>query len=362
MKLHNTKRSYSEKLKDIEALAQVLPAVSIMEICGTHTMAIGRSGLRQLLPDNIKLISGPGCPVCVTHDREIDNYLELAKDKRVIIATFGDLLRVPGSKGTLAAARSQGAGVVVVYSTLEALRLASNNPDHEVVFLGVGFETTAPTAALSIIQAKSQGLRNYSVYSMHKLVPPVLEALLRDGSVKLDGFICPGHVSTIIGTSPYTFIAEQHKKPCAITGFEIHDILDGLHLLLMQMRQNKAKIDIQYIRGVKPDGNPIARKTMDTVFRTGDVLWRGFGVIPNSGLHIREEYRDYDASVKFGFAMDHHYKYDKEEICSCGDILKGLKTPNECDLFKGSCTPLNPFGPCMVSSEGACAAYYRYEA
>ena len=361
MMLHSINNSYSQKLKEIENLAQRLPSVSIMEVCGTHTTAIGRSGLRQLLPDNIKLISGPGCPVCVTHKREIDNYLELAKEKRVIIATFGDLLQVPGSESTLAAAKSRGANVVVVYSTLDALKLARDNPGHGIVFLGIGFETTAPTVALSIIQAKSQGLKNYSVYSMHKLVPPVLKALLLDSSVKLDGFICPGHVSTIIGTAPYNFIARDYNKPCVITGFEIHDILDGLYLLLLQITQQRAEVRIQYTKGVQPKGSAIAREVMDIVFRSGSVLWRGFGMISDSGLYIKEKFKDYDATVKFDFAVDHYSKDEEEDPCSCGDILKGLRAPNECSLFKNPCTPRNPIGPCMVSSEGACGAYYRYE-
>lgn len=334
--------------------------VKIMEICGTHTMAIGKSGLRKVLPKNLKLISGPGCPVCVTHDVEIDAFLNLAKERNVIIATFGDLLRVPGTNGSLTTARGEGAEVEVVYSSLDALKLARKYPKKEVVFLGVGFETTAPTIALSIIQAKKENLKNFSVFSIHKLVPPVLKTLLNDSSVDLDGFLCPGHVSTIIGCSPYEFVAKEHKKACVITGFEVYDILQGLIMLLTQIKENSPKVEIQYKRGVNPQGNLVARKVISEVFKISDAWWRGFGLIENSGLIINEEFKEYDAVQKFGINIKDYYTRPKKH-CSCGDILKGIKTPKDCTLFRNGCTPINPVGPCMVSSEGACAAYYRYE-
>lgn len=363
MKTMNNKMELFYLIEQIKDLSQHVAKLNIMEICGTHTMAIGKSGLRKLLPNNIRLISGPGCPVCVTHDEEIDNYLDLAGDSNILIATFGDLLRVPGIKGNLTSARSEGAKVEVVYSTLDALRVAQKHPEHEVVFLGVGFETTAPTIALSIIEAKKKGIRNFSVYSMHKLVPPVLESLLLDKDVRVDGFICPGHVSTIIGEEPYTFIPQKYNKACVITGFEIKDIMQGIILLLKQIRDKKPQVEIQYSRGVKPQGNSVARKVMDLVFEKGDSCWRGFGLIPNSGLYINKDFGDYDASAKYNISRvaKDSAKYSIRN-CSCGEILKGIKVPKECSLFKNGCTPFNPIGPCMVSSEGACAAYYRYDA
>ncbi|MEW6064491.1 hydrogenase formation protein HypD [Desulforamulus profundi] len=362
MKQTANKRQLAKLIQQVERLAPADKPLNIMEVCGAHTMAIGKSGLRQLLPDNIRLLSGPGCPVCVTHDCEIEVYLELARQRNVIIATFGDLLRVPGKKGSsLADARGQGAKVSVVYSTLDALKLAKKNPGKEVVFLGAGFETTAPTVAMSVIQAQEEGIENFSVYSLHKLVPPALEALLLDKEVKIDGFILPGHVSTIIGVEPYYFLAREYHKASVITGFETHDILQGLVMLLEQIREDNPCVEIQYRRGVLPQGTPLARQVMARVFEPADAWWRGLGLIPKSGLRIRESFRNYDANKKFN--IPEPYPNEKEESnknCACGDILKGIKLPQECRLFGRACTPLNPVGPCMVSSEGACAAYYRF--
>jgi len=322
-------------------------------------MAIGKSGMRQLLPPNLKLVSGPGCPVCVTHEAEVETFLHLAQHENVILATFGDLMRVPGQNHSLAQARAQGARVIVVYSTLEALKLARLYPDREVVFLGVGFETTAPTVAMSIMQASKERIANYSVYSMHKLVPPAIEALLSQGEVKIDGFLCPGHVSTIIGTKPYEPAAQKYNKPCVITGFDIEDILQALIMLLTQIKEQRCEVQNQYVRGVNSQGNMSALGVLQEVFEVADASWRGFGTIYASGLKLRERYQEYDALSRFEVP---HFDFGKSvNACSCGDILKGKMIPPECRLYKRACTPAKPRGPCMVSSEGACAAYYRFE-
>lgn len=349
-----------ELLRKIKETTPDDMTINIMEVCGTHTMEIGRSGLRQLIPDNIKLISGPGCPVCVTHDAEIETYLELTGKENVITATFGDLMRVPGKNGSLADARGRGAEVKLVYSTLDALEVARRHPEKEVVFLGAGFETTAPTVGASIIQAAEENIENYSVFSMHKLVPPALRALLQDDELNIDGFLLPGHVSAVIGIEPYQFAAEKHKKAGVIAGFETGDILESIYMLLNQIVRQAPKVELQYKRAVKNEGNPKAREIMYTVFKPGDALWRGFGWIPESGLLLKEEYEAFDAKVKFAVQ---ELSAEEETIhvnCACGDVLKGIKTPMECKLFDNGCTPLNPIGPCMVSSEGACAAYYKY--
>jgi hydrogenase expression/formation protein HypD len=349
-----------------EALPDSNGTYNLMEVCGTHTMAVGRSGIRQILPGNIRLISGPGCPVCVTHQGEIDNYLELAQKSNVIITTFGDLMRVPGSKPgrSLQQLKGEGADIRVVYSTLDSLQLAHDNPDKEVVFLGVGFETTIPTIAQSIIEAEERGITNYSVYSMHKLIPPALRALLTDQEVKIDGFIAPGHVSTIIGMAPYKIVADEFLKPCVLTGFEPFDILQAIIMLLQQLKDNRAEVEIQYKRAVVPEGNPIARAIIDKVFKEADSWWRGIGCIPASGLVIRPEYRQFDAQVKFDLPSAEQICQgvgDNSKDCACGEILKGIKLPKDCPAFKKACNPSQPIGPCMVSAEGACAAYYRYD-
>lgn len=341
------------------------PAIKLMEVCGTHTMAIGKSGLRQLMPQNVKLISGPGCPVCVTHQGEIDNYLKLAERDNVIITTFGDLIRVPGSSPgkSLQHYKSQGSDIRVVYSTLDAIKLAQEHPGKEVVFLGVGFETTAPTVAHSIIEAKESKLQNYSVYSMHKVIPPALKALLADQEVEIDGFIAPGHVSSIIGIKPYQFVANDYGKPCVLTGFDPLDILEGIVMLLEQINSKKAEVTIQYKRGVSVGGNPVAQGIINKVFTRADAWWRGIGCIPESGLSLREEFRDFDALKKFNLPSPQEACQGQGEVnqlCQCGQILKGIKLPQDCPAFKKICNPAHPLGPCMVSTEGSCAAYYRY--
>ncbi|MBI5520344.1 MAG: hydrogenase formation protein HypD [Desulfovibrio sp.] len=330
-----------------------------MEVCGTHTVAIFRSGLRSILPKEIVHLSGPGCPVCVTHEAEINAFLDLAEKPGVIVATFGDLMRVPGSKGrTLKAAQADGARVAVVYSPPDALKLAAENPDATVVFLGVGFETTAPGVAASVKMAKAQGLANYRVLSFHKLVPPALDALLSDPDTDIDAFIMPGHVSAIIGLAPYRPVAERYGKAAAIAGFEPLDILQALLFLAECKKGGRAEVVNLYRRVVRDEGNAKARAMLAEVFRPADALWRGIGEIPGSGLELADEYAAFDAKRSFGIEIK-----DCPPLpgCKCGEVLKGKMAPNLCPLFGKACTPAKPVGPCMVSTEGSCAAYYKYQ-
>lgn len=330
-----------------------------MEVCGTHTVAIFRSGLRSILPKEIVHLSGPGCPVCVTHEAEINAFLDLAEQPGVIIATFGDLMRVPGSKGrTLKAAQADGARVAVVYSPPDAIKLAAENPDAKVVFLGVGFETTAPGVAASLKMARTQGVSNYRVLSFHKLVPPALDVLLSDPETDIDAFIMPGHVSAIIGLAPYLPVATRYGKAAAIAGFEPLDILQALLFLAECKRDGRAEVANLYRRVVRDEGNAKARAMMDEVFVPADALWRGIGLIPGSGLEIAPEYAAFDAKRDFGIEIK-----DCPPLpgCKCGEVLKGKMAPNLCPLFGKACTPAKPVGPCMVSTEGSCAAYYKYQ-
>jgi len=338
--------------------AQLTAPLAFMEVCGTHTVSIFQSGLRSLLPDRIKHLSGPGCPVCVTHEGEVAAFLELAGRENVIIATFGDLMRVPGPGATsLKQAQAEGSRVEIVYSAFDALALARKHPESRVVFLGVGFETTAPTVAATIKLASEQGLENFFVFSMHKLVPPALAALLTDPDVKLDALLLPGHVSTIIGLEPYRFLAEDFRIPCVITGFEPLDILQALLLIMDQRRTGRPQVVNQYTRAVADNGNPKARQVMAEVFTTSDALWRGLGRIPDSGLALRGAYQRFDALAALDVTV-----HDLPPLpgCRCGDVLKGKMQPNHCPLFSKACTPATPVGPCMVSTEGSCAAYYKY--
>jgi hydrogenase expression/formation protein HypD len=331
--------------------------VRLMEVCGTHTMAIFRSGIRSVLPETISLLSGPGCPVCVTDQNEIDSFIILARKKDVIVTTFGDLLRVPGTESTLQKERAHGGDIRVVYSTFDALEIAGKNPDKKIVFLGIGFETTAPTIAASILSAKEMGLNNYFVFSAHKLVPPALHALLESEDIRIDGFILPGHVSVIIGIRAYIPLVEHYNVPCVIAGFEPTDILQAVFLLIKQIEARKSKLENGYQRVVTFKGNEKAQKIMHDVFEIVDVPWRGIGIIPKSGLMIREDFSSFDAKKAFNLSVPNA---PEPKGCACGQILTGIKTPPECPLFKDICTPSDPVGPCMVSSEGTCAAYYRY--
>ena len=329
----------------------------LMEVCGTHTMSIFRNGIRALLPETITLISGPGCPVCVTAQNDIDAFIELSRVDDVIITTFGDLIRVPGTRSSLQKEKGKGRDIRVVYSTFDALEIAKENPGKKIVFLGVGFETTAPTIAASIISANEIALDNYFVFSAHKLVPPALEALMGTEGVKIDGFILPGHVSVIIGTRAYLPFFKRYKIPCAVAGFEPIDILQAIFMLTKQIETNNPALVNEYKRAVTFEGNEKAQETMRDVFETVDVTWRGMGIIPESGLKIRESFASFDAEKTFDISVP----FSKDpKGCSCGEVLTGLKIPSECTLYKNLCTPMNPIGPCMVSSEGTCAAYYRY--
>jgi len=334
--------------------------ISFMEVCGTHTMSIFGSGLRTLLPAGLHHVSGPGCPVCVTHARDISAFLELARTKGVTLASFGDMLRVPGPGGeSLKSAQAEGASVRICYSPYEAVQLAESHPEQEVVFLGVGFETTAPAVAATLEMARSKDLGNFSLYSCHKLIPPALEALVANPGIQVDGFLLPGHVSTVIGTEPYRFLASDYGIPAAVAGFEPGDILQALLMLLSRIKSGDPDVDNQYTRAVKPQGNSRAREVMYRVFEPRDTLWRGLGTIPSSGLGLREEYAALDAERRFSLSR----KEGGEDPpgCRCGEVLQGAIQPRDCPLFGRACTPASPVGPCMVSSEGSCAASYHYD-
>jgi len=331
--------------------------VRLMEFCGGHTVSIFKYGIRQLLPQTVEMLSGPGCPVCVTANEDLDKVISLSFLPDVIIITFGDLLRVPGSYSSLQKARAEGSDIRVVYSALEALDIARENPERPVIFVGIGFETTAPGIAASVLQAERENLRNYHVHSLHKLTPPVIKALLDSGETKIDGIVCPGHVSTIIGSEPYEFIPRDYGIGCVVSGFEPLDILLCISMLVGQVESQEPKVEIAYRRAVHPEGNQQALRLMEKVFDTCPAIWRGLGSVPNSGLKLKEEYRTFDAERVF----DIHPEEPREPVgCICGDILRGVKVPSDCKLFNTTCNPEHPIGPCMVSSEGTCAAYYHY--
>lgn len=340
-----------------EAASRLDRPVRLMEVCGTHAHAVGRYGLRQLLPAKVDLISGPGCPVCVTTSGQIEMALQLARSG-LTVATFGDLMRVPGPSGSLADARATGADVHVVYSPQQALDLALADSSREVVFVAVGFETTAPAVAAVARQALAERVVNLSFLCLHKTIPPALEALVKDAEVGVDGFLCPGHVSVIIGSEAYRRLAEEYGVPCVVAGFEPTDIMLGLAMLVEQLAEGRCDVENAYRRAVRPEGNPIAQALMDKVFEPVDVAWRGLGVVNGGGLALRNEYRMLCAAER--------YRVQEKETgdpagCRCGDVLRGILRPADCPLFGRSCTPAHPVGPCMVSSEGACAAAYKYD-
>lgn len=342
----------------IETIHRLAPEhATLMEVCGTHTVAIARNGIRDLMPEGLRLASGPGCPVCVTCNRDIDTVIALARIPNVTITTFGDMTRVPGSTSSLLAEQAAGRSVEIVYSPLDALAFAKAHPEREVVFVGVGFETTTPLVARAIKRAKAMGLSNFTVFAAHKNMPGALELLVGDPTLELDALILPGHVSTIIGAEPYRFLAEKYGIPGVITGFEPVDVLQGIAMLVRQLHEGRAEIEIAYARGVMPEGNPVALAAIDEVFETCTATWRGLGDIPGSGYRIRDEFANFDAVRRF--EPDVEPTRDPKG-CRCGDVLRARIAPNECPLFRTVCTPENPVGPCMVSSEGSCAAYYRY--
>ncbi len=342
-------------IQQIKSLSQ--KEVRLMEVCGTHTVSIFRSGIRSVLPATISLLSGPGCPVCVTDQAEIDAFIELARIDDVIVATFGDLMRVPGTRSSLQKESAAGRDIRVVYSTFDALEIAKKNPAKKVVFLGVGFETTAPTIAAAILSAAQANIANFSVISAHKLVPPALEALMAAADVKIDGFILPGHVSVIIGLNAYRPFFDRYQIPCVVAGFEPTDILQAISMLVEMLESKRPALDNAYQRAVTAEGNPKAQQILAEIFEPADACWRGIGVIPQSGLSIREKYAAHDALKLFDIQVPNA---KTPHGCACGEILIGTKTPPECSLYKKACTPMDPVGPCMVSTEGTCAAYYKY--
>ena len=329
----------------IDSIAKLAPErdVTLMEVCGTHTVTIARNGIRSLMPERVHLSSGPGCPVCVTSNRDIDAVIALSRIPGVTIATFGDMTRVPGSTSSLLKEQAAGRSVQICYSPLDALTLAKQNPNQQIVFVGVGFETTTPLVASIILRAARDGVKNFSVFSAHKNMPGALETLVNDPSLKLDALILPGHVCTITGTKPFEFLAKKYGIPGVVTGFEAVDVLQGIAMLVRQLHEGRADIEIAYARGVMAQGNPTALA--------------GLGEIPGSGYRIREKYAQFDALRRFQPEIEPTIE---PKGCRCGDVLRARMAPNECPLFRKVCTPENPVGPCMVSSEGSCAAYFRY--
>jgi len=344
----------------LEAIRALVPReLRLMEVCGTHTMAIAAAGIKSLLPEEVRLLSGPGCPVCVTPPQVIDAVLRLSGEKDIIIASYGDMLRVPGSRAgdSLMRRRALGAQVETVYSPVDAVALAQRHPEKQVVFLGVGFETTAPGTAAAVLTAREQGVKNFTLWSMLKLVEPALRALISSEGFRVDGFLCPGHVATIIGAKGFRFLPEEYGLPAVVAGFEPEDILTAVYKLVRQLAEAKPRLENEYTRAVSEDGNRLAQGMLARCFAPRFDLWRGLGGIEGSGLGLREELRDFDAERRFAI------RYDTSEpptACRCGEVITGRLSPARCPLFGGRCTPEDPVGPCMVSSEGACAAAWKY--
>jgi len=377
----------------VAELCRTRKTVNLMEVCGTHTMAISGFGIRRAVDPRLRLLSGPGCPVCVTDQAEIDAAIDIARGeigyshgfprrKAVavprartrgtvpvfgscpapgpVVVTFGDMMRVPGSRTSLEQEKAKGADVRVVYSALDALRLAEDAPDRQFVFLGVGFETTAPTVAATVLAAQESGVRNFTVLPMFKTIPHALDVIASSDRVNVDGFILPGHVSTVIGTRPYEFLRDKYRLPSCVVGFESLDVLQGILMLLKQM-QAGPQVEIQYKRSVRPEGNEKAQQVMQTVLEPCDAEWRGLGTIAGSGLAFRKGFAEFDARRRFRITSRQSPITNRQSRCRCGDVMLGVIVPTECSLFAKTCTPESPVGPCMVSTEGACAAYYKYE-
>ena len=356
---------FQSEYRDPEKVGVLLKKISqtvtkpwnIMEICGGQTHGLVKNGILELLPDEITMIHGPGCPVCVTPLHLIDKAVYLAQQPNVIMCSYGDMIRVPGSEKSLLTAKAEGADVRILYSPLEALKIAQDNPDKEVIFFAVGFETTAPANALSVFQAKSMGITNYSILVSHVLVPPAMEAVLNDPDSRIQGFLAAGHVMTIMGFEEYVPIAEKYNVPIVVTGFEPVDLLQGILRVVEQLEKGEAFVENQYGRVASDDGNKSAREIIEKVFKIDNRVWRGIGEIPLSGYELNDDYLDYDASLKFKTNLEPAAEND---ICIAGEVLKGIKKPNQCPAFGKECSPENPLGAPMVSSEGACAAYYHY--
>ncbi|MEV7618354.1 hydrogenase formation protein HypD [Streptomyces sp. NPDC089799] len=356
---------YIEEFQDPELAGRLLDEIratvtrpwALMEVCGGQTHTIIRHGIDQLLPDEIELIHGPGCPVCVTPLEVIDKALEIASRPGVIFCSFGDMLRVPGTGKDLFRVRGEGGDVRVVYSPLDALNIARQNPDREVVFFGIGFETTAPPNAMTVHQAKRQGIRNFSMLVSHVRVPPAIEAVMSSPSCRVQGFLAAGHVCSVMGTAEYPELADRHRVPIVVTGFEPLDILEGVRRTVLQLERGEHRVENAYARAVRPEGNPAALAVLADVFEITDRAWRGIGVIPDSGWRLSPAYREFDAEHRFSVTG-----IDTREPAECrsGEVLQGLIKPRECEAFGTTCTPRTPLGATMVSSEGACAAYYLY--
>lgn len=342
-------------LKEIHAI--VTRDWTIMEVCGGQTHSLVKNGILNMLPDKVHMVHGPGCPVCVTPQSLIDKAVYLADEAGVILCSYGDMLRVPGTKKSLLEAKASGADVRILYSPLEAVNIAKENPDKQVVFFAVGFETTAPANALSVIHAKKAGINNYSILTSHVLVPPAIEAIVSDPGNVVQGFLAAGHVCTIMGMQEYVPIVEKYKLPIVVTGFEPVDLLQGIYMLLLQLEKGEFKLENQYSRVVNEEGNPAAQQTIAEVFEVNDREWRGIATIPKSGYELKADYSLYDANVKFQIPA---LPSMKDNGCIAGEILRGKKKPFNCPRFGKQCTPLNPLGAPMVSSEGACAAYYHF--
>jgi hydrogenase expression/formation protein HypD len=332
--------------------------IAIMEVCGGHTHSIFRYGLEGMLPKEIEMVHGPGCPVCVLPMGRVDDCVAIAERPEVIFTTFGDAMRVPGSSKSLMQAKADGADVRMVYSPMDALALAKKNPDREVVFFAIGFETTIPSTALTILQAKAEGVENFSVFCNHITIVPTIKAILDSPDLQLDGFLGPGHVSMVIGTTPYEFISRHYKRPMVVAGFEPLDVLQSIWMVLKQIKEGRAEIENQYARIVPDAGNRAALTALSEVYELREFFeWRGLGSIDHSGMRIRKEYRAYDAEAKFAMP---NIKIADPKSCQCGEVLKGVIKPWQCKVFGGACNPETPLGALMVSSEGACAAYYQY--
>jgi hydrogenase expression/formation protein HypD len=343
---------------ELAALVEPGREVRIMEVCGGHTHAISKHGLEDLVPDEVDFLHGPGCPVCVIPMGRVDDAIFLAERAGVTFATFGDMLRVPGGRGSLLEAKARGADVRMVYSPLDALELARANPDREVVFLAIGFETTAPATALTLLRAREAGLRNFSVFCNHVTIGPPLKAILDSPGLRLDAFIAPGHVSTVIGTRTYDFIVRDYTRPVVVTAFEPLDILQAVVMVLRQVRDGRCEVENQYTRVVRRDGNPRAIAAIEETMELGETFeWRGLGWIERSGLRLRPEFADWDAEARFELPGN---RVEDPKACQCGEVLVGAIKPWECKVFGTACTPERPIGTCMVSAEGACAAYYNY--
>ncbi len=348
--------------EDIQNLASSFKnrTINIMEVCGTHTVSIFRSGIRSLLPANIRLISGPGCPVCVTAQEDINALISLSDKEDLIIATYGDMLKVPGDNSSLYEQRAKGKDIRIITSVVSVLKIAVDNPKKKVVFFAVGFETTAPMTAWLLKEALNSGIKNLFVFCAHKRVVPALFALLDDPDINIDGFLLPGHVSVVIGRSAYEEITKRYKVACCIAGFEPVDIMLGIKDILLQIKEGDFKIGLSYSRAVTEEGNLKAQKLLSEVFTVSDANWRGLGIIPDSGFALKEPYLDFDVIKAFGLNVNYDAKRLNSSGCRCGDVLKGIISPVDCPLFGVVCNPLTPYGPCMVSSEGSCSAYYKY--